>query len=130
MTGFPAHPSREWPCHQSFILLATGRMYDKKGNFGVQWWTNKSVDGFEVKADCLIKQYDQYSYYGKHVSQQQLLSCGIEWGQASDNCWVMAYVARGTSVQCFQPGITILTSCLTPFNFAGKGKIYSWREHC
>ncbi|EDO33414.1 predicted protein [Nematostella vectensis] len=44
----------------------SGRMYDKRGNYGTPWWTQKAVDGFKVKADCLIKQYNQFNYYGKN----------------------------------------------------------------
>ena len=46
-----------------------GRMYDKYGNYGVQWWTNRSVEQYKSRSDCMVKQYSQFSYFGKNVSK-------------------------------------------------------------
>ena len=43
-------------------------MYDKYGNYGVPWWTNRSVEQYKLRSDCMIKQYSQFSYFGKNVS--------------------------------------------------------------
>ncbi|KAK2547931.1 Endothelin-converting enzyme-like protein [Acropora cervicornis] len=31
----------------------SGRMYDKYGNFGVQWWTNRSVEQYKKRGECM-----------------------------------------------------------------------------
>lgn len=46
----------------------SGRMYDKNGNYGVPWWTNRSVQAYKSRSECMINQYSQFSYFGKHVS--------------------------------------------------------------
>ena len=51
-----------------------GRMYDKDGNYGVMWWTNRSVEQYKSRSDCMVKQYSKFSYFGKHVSKIDL-SC-------------------------------------------------------
>ncbi|KAK3730118.1 hypothetical protein QZH41_013745 [Actinostola sp. cb2023] len=55
----------------------SGRMYDKQGNYGVQWWTNKSIEGFQKKADCLIEQYSKFNYNGEHVNGKYTLGENI-----------------------------------------------------
>lgn len=54
----------EVTCFHSHCL---GRIYDKYGNLGVQWWTNRSVTAFKKQSQCMIDQYSKYSYFGKHV---------------------------------------------------------------
>ncbi|XP_069745616.1 phosphate-regulating neutral endopeptidase PHEX isoform X2 [Narcine bancroftii] len=36
-----------------------GRKYDKNGNLH-QWWSNASISNFKAKADCMVKQYNDY----------------------------------------------------------------------
>lgn len=49
-----------------------GREYDKKGNLN-QWWKNKTIERFKDRANCFIKQYDQYEINGKHLNGKQTL---------------------------------------------------------
>ena len=51
-------------------------MYDKYGNYGVLWWTNRSVEQYKLRSDCMVKQYSQFSYFNKHVSKRM----GKEYG--------------------------------------------------
>lgn len=55
----------------------SGRMYDKYGNYGVQWWTNRSVEQYKSRSDCMVKQYSQFSYFGKHVNGRHTLGENI-----------------------------------------------------
>ena len=48
--------------------LWLGRMYDKRGNYGVPWWTNRSVEQYKDRSECMVNQYSDFSYFGKHVS--------------------------------------------------------------
>ncbi|XP_077300834.1 endothelin-converting enzyme homolog [Arctopsyche grandis] len=36
-----------------------GRQYDKDGTF-VQWWTNSTIDKYENKTQCLVRQYSSF----------------------------------------------------------------------
>lgn len=47
-------------------------MYDKYGNYGVMWWTNRSVEQYKSRSDCMVKQYSKFSYFNKHVSKIEL----------------------------------------------------------
>jgi predicted metalloendopeptidase len=49
-----------------------GRQYDKDGNFK-QWWTQKSIDNFKKKAQCIIDQYSDYVMpeNGRNLNGQQ-----------------------------------------------------------
>ena len=49
-------------------------MFNKEGNFGIQWWTKKSVEAFKKKSDCMIQQYSKYSYYDVHVGTPNSLT--------------------------------------------------------
>ncbi|KAL9971069.1 hypothetical protein ACROYT_G023554 [Oculina patagonica] len=55
----------------------SGRMYDKYGNYGVMWWTNKSVEQYKTRSDCMVKQYSQFSYFNKHVNGKVTLGENI-----------------------------------------------------
>ncbi|KAJ7393276.1 Endothelin-converting enzyme 1 [Desmophyllum pertusum] len=52
-------------------------MYDKDGNYGVMWWTNKSVEQYKLRSDCMVKQYSQFSYFNKHVNGKVTLGENI-----------------------------------------------------
>jgi len=47
-------------------------MYDKYGNYGVMWWTNRSVEQYKARSDCMVHQYSKFSYFNKHVSKVEL----------------------------------------------------------
>ena len=47
-------------------------MYDKLGNYGVMWWTNRSVEQYKLRSDCMVKQYSKFSYFDHHVSRTEL----------------------------------------------------------
>ena len=51
-----------------FTNFYIGRMYDKYGNYGTLWWTQKSVEQYEKRSACMIDQYSQFSYFNKKVS--------------------------------------------------------------
>ncbi|KAJ3659201.1 hypothetical protein Zmor_010902 [Zophobas morio] len=52
----------------------TGRKYDKFGNYK-KWWTNSTIETFEEKTKCFIKQYDNYTFAGisNHVQGEKTL---------------------------------------------------------
>ncbi|KAF9072903.1 hypothetical protein BDP27DRAFT_1381918 [Rhodocollybia butyracea] len=69
----PPFFSKNWPTYLSygaFGLVAAhelthafdsaGRLYNQEGKLE-QWWTNATSEGFQVKQDCIIKQYSEYS---------------------------------------------------------------------
>ncbi len=36
------------------------RLFDKDGNM-VSWWTNETIDAFNKRKECIIKQYNDYT---------------------------------------------------------------------
>ncbi len=40
--------------------VIAGRHYDENGNY-VNWWTPKSIDEFQKRTTCFVKQYSKYS---------------------------------------------------------------------
>lgn len=55
----------------------SGRMYDKYGNYGTLWWTQKSVGQYEKRSACMIDQYSQFSYFNKKVKGKVTLGENI-----------------------------------------------------
>jgi endothelin-converting enzyme len=58
------------PCKIAFALTnkttafdSTGRHYDENGNY-TNWWDDKTVEGFEERAQCFIDQYSNYTVTG------------------------------------------------------------------
>ena len=47
----------------SHAFDSTGRHYDQTGNF-TEWWNNKTVEAFKVKAQCFIDQYHEFTVPG------------------------------------------------------------------
>ncbi|XP_031559890.1 endothelin-converting enzyme 1-like [Actinia tenebrosa] len=43
----------------------TGRKFNKKGELTAQWWSSNSLKEFNVKAECIEKQYSHYKVAGK-----------------------------------------------------------------
>jgi len=39
---------------------SSGRLYNQQGKLE-QWWTNTTSAGFQVKQDCIVKQYSEYT---------------------------------------------------------------------
>jgi predicted metalloendopeptidase len=37
-----------------------GRLFDKDGN-KVSWWTNETIDAFNKRKECIIKQYSNFT---------------------------------------------------------------------
>ena len=61
----PDHNSQQvldWP----FVPLL-GRLFNKDGNLA-KWWSNKSIEAFKKKTECLKEQYSSYVFHGKNVS--------------------------------------------------------------
>lgn len=44
-----------------------GGQYDRHGNVK-QWWTEDSYRKFQVKAECIVKLYDNFTVYNHVVS--------------------------------------------------------------
>lgn len=42
-----------------YYIFFAGRKYDKNGN-AVQWWTQKTIDKYELLAQCFVDQYNGY----------------------------------------------------------------------
>lgn len=53
-----------------------GREYDKYGNLN-QWWNNKTIERFKERANCFIRQYNQYEINGKNLNGKQTLGENI-----------------------------------------------------
>lgn len=49
--------------------MFVGRKYDKYGNMK-EWWTNTTLQTFEEKIECFVKQYNNFTIEGvpSHVS--------------------------------------------------------------
>ncbi|OGE58017.1 hypothetical protein PENARI_c001G11077 [Penicillium arizonense] len=47
----------------SHAFDSTGRHYDENGNY-TNWWDDKTVEGFEERAQCFIDQYSNYTVTG------------------------------------------------------------------
>ncbi|KAK3741544.1 hypothetical protein QZH41_002928 [Actinostola sp. cb2023] len=50
----------------------TGRKFNKKGELTAQWWSDGSLKEFNVKAECIEKQYSQYKVAGKYAINGKL----------------------------------------------------------
>ena len=62
MVGFNYYNAFLYTC----VCLLSGRLFDKDGNLN-NWWSSRSNDGFNIRADCLSKQYSKFEVYGKKV---------------------------------------------------------------
>ncbi|KAK0210236.1 Metalloprotease [Desarmillaria ectypa] len=69
----PPFFSKDWPGYLAYGAFghvaahelthafdSAGRMYNQEGKLE-QWWTNSTSDGFQVKQDCIVKQYSAYT---------------------------------------------------------------------
>ncbi|KAI0200603.1 peptidase family M13 [Astrocystis sublimbata] len=43
----------------------SGRHYDENGNY-TDWWTNHTVEEFDKRADCFVKQYNNFTIEGNN----------------------------------------------------------------
>ena len=48
------------------IYIISGQQYDKYGD-RVKWWTDQSIQNFQQRTQCFVKQYDQYTLLGLRV---------------------------------------------------------------
>jgi predicted metalloendopeptidase len=39
---------------------SVGRQFDKNGN-RIPWWTNQTIDAFNIQKKCIIEQYNNYT---------------------------------------------------------------------
>ncbi|CAF1138593.1 unnamed protein product [Rotaria sordida] len=53
-----------------------GREYDSNGNLR-SWWTNISLNNFQEKTNCFIKQYSNFSIDGQYANGQRTLDENI-----------------------------------------------------
>ncbi|XP_015834804.2 neprilysin isoform X1 [Tribolium castaneum] len=55
-----------------------GRKHDKFGNYK-EWWTHETIDTFEAKIECFVKQYDNFTLAGVegHVQGKKTLGENI-----------------------------------------------------
>lgn len=56
----------------------TGAKYDDEGRYR-QWWTNSTLEAFQERADCIVKQYSDFyvvSAEGKKVHVNGVLTNG------------------------------------------------------
>ena len=44
-----------------------GRQFDKDGN-RIPWWTEKTIEQFNQRKECIIKQYSNYSVPSLHMN--------------------------------------------------------------
>lgn len=69
----------------------TGRKYDKNGN-AIEWWTQKTINNYEEKAQCFVDQYNGYLVPGlENVYVNGKLSLGENIGDSAG--LVAAYYA-------------------------------------
>ena len=54
------------PLNDEFAF--SGRLFDKNGN-AKDWWSYSSEENFELKAYCLVNQYNSYEVFGEYVSE-------------------------------------------------------------
>ena len=54
------------------MLLDQGREYDKYGNLN-RWWNNRTIEQFNIRTKCFVKQYDNYKINGKSLNGKQTL---------------------------------------------------------
>ncbi|XP_053618690.1 endothelin-converting enzyme homolog isoform X1 [Plodia interpunctella] len=53
-----------------------GREYDRFGNLN-QWWNNATIARFKKRAECIQKQYSNYTMEGQHLNGKQTLGENI-----------------------------------------------------
>ena len=51
------------------VLSCVGQRYDKDGIL-TPWWTNASVEEFQKRQECFVKQYSEYELLGYHVRHE------------------------------------------------------------
>ncbi|PFH50075.1 hypothetical protein AMATHDRAFT_75830 [Amanita thiersii Skay4041] len=69
----PPFFSKDWPAYISYgsfghvashelthAFDSAGRLYNQQGKLE-EWWTKKTSEGFQVKQDCIVKQYSEYT---------------------------------------------------------------------
>jgi endothelin-converting enzyme len=69
----PPFFNKDWPTYISYGAFghvashelthafdSAGRLYNQQGKLE-QWWTNSTTEGFQVKQDCIVKQYSGYT---------------------------------------------------------------------
>ncbi|KAJ4488470.1 hypothetical protein J3R30DRAFT_3654706 [Lentinula aciculospora] len=74
----PPFFKKDWPAYISYGAFghvashelthafdSAGRLYNQQGKLE-QWWTNYTSDGFQLKQDCIIKQFSEYSIDDGH----------------------------------------------------------------
>lgn len=101
----PPFYSHDWPAHLRYGAFGavaahelthafdnSGSQYDEKGRLR-EWWTKKTVEDFEKRAQCVAKQYSQYYVYdaeGKKVFVNGNLTNGED---IADSGLAQAYIA-------------------------------------
>ncbi|XP_051164733.1 endothelin-converting enzyme 1-like isoform X2 [Leptopilina boulardi] len=72
-----------------------GYKYDKNGNV-IPWWSDKVVTDFKTKADCFIKQYDNYGVNGKLTQSENIAdSSGL-------NAAYSAFIKKANKIREFK----------------------------
>ncbi|XP_032236400.1 neprilysin-4 [Nematostella vectensis] len=73
-----------------------GKDFDQHGN-RASWWTADTLSKFTEKAQCLVNQYNSYSYYGEQVKGSDSLSeniadnSGMMQAHEAYNAWKKEY---------------------------------------
>lgn len=52
--------------------MFSGREFDRFGNLH-QWWNNKTVNRFKKAADCMVKQYSNYTVKNFNINGKRTL---------------------------------------------------------
>jgi endothelin-converting enzyme len=74
----PPFFSKDWPAYLSYgsfghvaahelthAFDSSGRLYNQQGKLE-EWWTEETSKGFQVKQDCIVKQYSEYTIDDGH----------------------------------------------------------------
>lgn len=56
-----------------------GRKYDRNGNFR-QWWNNATIERFNERTECLIRQYSSYQFKEQHIDGKKTLGMFYMFG--------------------------------------------------
>ncbi|XP_052752968.1 endothelin-converting enzyme homolog isoform X1 [Galleria mellonella] len=84
-----------------------GREYDRFGNLN-KWWNNATIARFKKRAECIQKQYSDYSVDGQHLNGKQTLGENIADNgglKASFHAYLDYSSSKDTAVNLTLPGL-------------------------
>lgn len=89
-----------------------GRFYDAEGKYQ-DWWTNKTIDEFEKRADCFVEEYSNFTVQGTngtlHINGKNTEGENIADAGGLSAAWAAWQERRKSSPDLDLPGLNFFT---------------------